>query len=116
MTSNLWVKLLAGNLSLLLSLITCTTALSIVVTPLYMSVILGLAQNDMQVPSALLVKQLLIAVLVPMIMGMMLHELYAAWVKHWQPVFAFAGSVGLLLAVFAEVKNTPWLSPTHPCL
>jgi hypothetical protein len=27
MTSNLWVKLLAGNLSLLLSLITCTTAL-----------------------------------------------------------------------------------------
>jgi predicted Na+-dependent transporter len=103
MTSNLWVKLLAGNLSLLLSLITCTTALSIVVTPLYMSVILGLAQNDMQVPTALLVKQLLIAVLAPMILGMILCELYAVWVKRWQPVFAFAGSIGLHLAVFANV-------------
>src|SRR5882724_10161665 len=34
MTSNLWVKVVEGNLALLVSLITCTTALSIVVTPL----------------------------------------------------------------------------------
>jgi predicted Na+-dependent transporter len=34
LTANLWVKVVAGNLTLLVSLITCTTALSIIVTPL----------------------------------------------------------------------------------
>src|SRR5262245_21223648 len=73
MTANLWVKVVEGNLVLLVSLITCTTALSIVVTPLSLSLILGLAQNDLQVPTALLMKQLLVAVTMPMLVGMLLR-------------------------------------------
>src|SRR5882672_9936822 len=58
-------------LTWLLSLITCTAALSIVTTPLYMALILGLAQHDLHVPTALLMKQLLIAVMAPMLAGML---------------------------------------------
>ena len=103
MTSNLWVKVVEGNMALLVSLITCTTALSIVVTPLSLALILGLAQNDMHVPTALLMKQLLLAVMIPMLVGMLLRAWYDAWVQRWQGVFALAGSVGLHLAVFANV-------------
>jgi len=103
MTSNLWVKVVEGNLTLLVSLITCTTALGIVVTPLALSLILGLAQNDLQVPTGLLMKQLLLAVMVPMLVGMLLRAWSAAWVQRWQGVFTLAGSVGLHLAVFANV-------------
>jgi predicted Na+-dependent transporter len=78
MTSNLWVKVVEGNISLLVSLITLTTALSIVVTPMYLSVILGLAQNTIQVPTALLMKQLLIAVVTPMLVGVLLRAWYEA--------------------------------------
>jgi predicted Na+-dependent transporter len=103
MTSNLWVKMAEGNLALLVSLITCTAALSIVVTPLYMALILGLAQNDLHVPTALLMKQLLIAVMTPMLAGMLLRAWCEAWVQRWQGLFALAGSVGMHLAVFANV-------------
>jgi len=90
-------------LTWLLSLITCTAALSIVTTPLYMALILGLAQHDLHVPTALLMKQLLIAVMAPMLAGMLLRELCEAWVQRWQGVFVLMGSVGLHLAVFANV-------------
>src|SRR5262249_25569918 len=95
MTANLWVKVVEGNLALLVSLITCTTALSIVITPLWLSLILGLAQNDLQVPTALLMKQLLVAVTMPMLVGMLLRAWSEAWVQRWQAVFALAGNVGL---------------------
>src|SRR5262249_17873484 len=92
-----------ANLALLVALITCTTALSIVSTPLSLSLILGLAQHDLQVPSALLMKQLLVAVTMPMLVGMLLRAWAAAWVQRWQAGFALAGNVGLHLAVFANI-------------
>jgi BASS family bile acid:Na+ symporter len=103
MTSNVWVKMVEGNLALVVSLISCTAALSIVVTPLSMALLVGLAQNDLHVPTALLMKQLLITVMTPMLAGMLLRELCEAWVQHWQGVFALVGSVGLYLVVFANV-------------
>ena len=103
--SNLWNRLVKGNVPLLLVFLTLTTALNIFSTPFFLSTILGMAKSDIKVPTELLVGNLLIAVIFPLTVGMLMRQFFENFVLKHQDLISLFGVLGLHIAFFANSGN-----------
>lgn len=102
-TASIWVRDTRGDLELLVSLVVLTMSLGTLTAPAYLSFMSGLTANSIVIPRALILHQLLFGVLLPLVVGVTLNRLLRRWLSRVQPYFAFAGNVGLFLAVFLNV-------------
>lgn len=102
LTSALWVKVNAGNVSLLLATVAVTTALALVSIPVTMGLLPGLS-TGVKVPLGDMTKQLLLAVTLPLVVGIALRTKRPAFVGAYQPIFALLGTLGLYISVAGGV-------------
>ena len=63
----------------------------------------GLTANSIVIPQTMILRQLMIGVLLPLVVGVTLNRVLRARLKEVQPYFAFMGSFGLFMAVFLNV-------------
>jgi hypothetical protein len=64
---------------------------------------LDLSSNDVHFPANTLVRLLVLCIVVPLITGICLRELAPSWTRRWQSLFGIGGSLGLYIAVFANI-------------
>ncbi len=106
MTASIWVQLAAGNVALLLAVVAVTTTLSVVTVPLYCHLMPPLAhQAFTAVPVAVLVRQLVLSVVLPLAVGLGLRR----WARHWtgkaQPLLSMLGNISFLAALSTNVAD-----------
>ena len=102
-TASIWVRDTKGDLQLLVSLVVITMSVGTLVAPTYLYYMSGLTANSIVIPRLLILRQLMIGVLLPLVVGLVLNKVLRARLKQVQPYFAFAGNVGLFMAVFLNV-------------
>ncbi len=103
MTSSVWARVNFGNLSLLVALITLTTALALATVPLYFTALLGMSEAGVHVPTDTIVQQLVLSATVPLVLGLALRRFVPGWIERWSGVFTLAGNVALWAVVVANV-------------
>ena len=102
-TSSIWVRDSKGDLELLVSLVVITMSLGTLTAPVYLHFMSGLTANSIVIPRLIILRQLIVAVLVPLLVGVTLNRLLHKRLAAIQPYFAFLGSAGLFMAVFLNV-------------
>jgi len=102
-TATIWVRETRGDLELLLSLVVISMSLGTLTAPAYLYFMSGLAANSIVIPHLLILRQLLIGVLLPLVIGVTLNRLVGERLPSIQPYFATAGTLGLFMAVFLNV-------------
>lgn len=103
MTSALWVRLSAGNVPLLLSLITVTTGLSVASVPVYLRALLGVSGAGVEVPTDSIIQQLVISVTAPLVLGLSLRHVLPKVVTKLQDGVTMFANLALWLVVVANV-------------
>lgn len=102
-TATIWVRDTKGDIQLLVSLVAITMALGTLTAPAYLYYMSGLTANSIVIPRALMLRQLMIGVLLPLVMGVTLNRLLSKRLPSVQPYFTLMGNVGLFMAVFLNV-------------
>lgn len=102
-TASIWVRDTKGDLQLLVSLVVITMSVGTLMAPTYLYYMSGLTANSIVIPRMLILRQLMIGVLLPLVVGLVLNKVLRSRLKRVQPYFAFAGNVGLFMAVFLNV-------------
>lgn len=102
-TASIWVRDTKGDLQLLVSLVVITMSVGTLLAPTYLYVMSGLSANSIVIPRALILRQLLVGVLLPLVVGLTLNRVLRARLPRVQPLFSFLGNVGLFMAVFLNV-------------
>jgi predicted Na+-dependent transporter len=102
-TSAIWVRDTRGDIELLVSLVVITMSVGIATAPLYLYYMSGLTTNSIVIPSALIFKQLVIGVLIPLVLGITLNKVLRKRLPKVQPYFAMGGNIGLFMAVYLNV-------------
>jgi BASS family bile acid:Na+ symporter len=102
-TASIWVRDAKGDIELLVSLVVITMSLGTLTAPLYLYYMNGLSANSIVIPPMLILRQLMIGVLLPLIIGISLNKLLRKQLSRIQPVFTLMGSAGLFMAVYLNV-------------
>jgi predicted Na+-dependent transporter len=102
-TASIWVRDAKGDIELLVSLVVITMSLGTLTAPIYLYYMNGLTANSIVIPPVLILRQLLLGVLVPLVVGMSLNKLLRPHLAKIQPYFTFMGSTGLFMAVYLNV-------------
>jgi predicted Na+-dependent transporter len=102
-TASIWVRDTKGDIELLVSLVVITMSLGTLTAPTYLHFLSGLTANSIVIPRLAMLRQLMVGVLLPLVVGMTLNRVLRAHLKRVQPYFTFLGSVGLFMAVFLNV-------------
>jgi BASS family bile acid:Na+ symporter len=102
-TASIWVRDTKGDIELLVSLVVITMSLGTLTAPMYLHFMSGLTANSIDIPRGMMLRQLMIGVLLPLVIGITLNRVLRAHLKRVQPYFTFLGSVGLFMAVFLNV-------------
>ena len=102
-TASIWVRDTKGDIELLVTLVVITMAVGTLTAPLYLHFMSGLTTNSIAIPRLMMLRQLMIGVLLPLVIGVVLNRVLRARLKSVQPYFTFMGSVGLFMAVFLNV-------------
>ena len=102
-TAAIWVRDTRGNIELLVSLVVITMSLGTLTAPAYLHFMSGLTANSIVIPRLLILRQLVIGVLVPLVVGVTLNRLLRKRLPTVQPWFAVLGNVGLFMAVYLNV-------------
>jgi len=102
-TASIWVRDAKGDLELLVSLVVITMSLGTLTVPVYLYLMSGLTANSIVIPRLMILRQLLVGVLAPLVVGITLNRLLRKRLAAIQPYFAFLGSAGLFMAVFLNV-------------
>lgn len=114
-TSSIWVRDTRGDLELLVTLVVITMSLGTLTAPAYLYFMTGLTANSIVIPPMLILRQLLVGVLTPLVVGMALNRILRKQLPRVQPYFAFAGTVGLFMAVYLNVGTaSPLLRHLSP--
>ena len=114
-TAAIWVRDTKGDIELLVSLVVITMSIGTLTAPIYLGVMSGLTANSMVIPRALILRQLMVGVLLPLATGIALNHLLRKSLARVQQYFALLGSIGLFMAVFLNVgtaspllRNLSW--------
>jgi bile acid:Na+ symporter, BASS family len=102
-TASIWVRDTRGDLDLLVSLVVITMATSALSAPAYLYAMSGLAKSSIAVSPLVILRQLLVGVLVPLVVGVGLNRALGPRLPRLQPWFALLGNLGLFMAVFLNV-------------
>ena len=102
-TASIWVRDTKGDIELLVSLVVITMSVGTLTAPMYLHFMSGLTANSIEIPRVMMLRQLMIGVLLPLVIGITLNRVLRAHLKRVQPYFTFLGSVGLFMAVFLNV-------------
>jgi predicted Na+-dependent transporter len=102
-TASIWVRDTKGDIELLVSLVIITMSIGTLIAPTYLYFMGNLTENSIVIPRLLIFKQLAIGVLLPLVVGITLNKVLRKRLTKVQPYFAFAGNVGLFMAVFLNV-------------
>jgi len=102
-TASIWVRDTKGDLQLLVSLVVITMSIGTLLAPTYLYYLSGLTANSIVIPRLLILRQLMIGVLLPLVLGLVLNKVLRSRLSRVQPYFAFGGNVGLFMAVFLNV-------------
>jgi len=102
-TATIWVRDTKGDVELLVSLVVISMSLGTLTAPAYLHWMSGLAANSIVIPRLVILRQLLVGVLLPLVVGVSLNRLLGKWLSSIQPYFTVMGSVGLFMAVFLNV-------------
>jgi len=102
-TAAIWVRDTHGDIELLVSLVVITMGIGTLTAPLYLYYMSDLGGSTIVIPRAMILKQLMIGVLVPLIIGMTLNRLLRARLPRVQPYFTMMGNIGLFMAVYLNV-------------
>jgi BASS family bile acid:Na+ symporter len=102
-TSAIWVRDTKGDIELLVSLVVITMSLGTLTAPIYLYYMSGLTTNSIVIPQGMMLRQLMVGVLLPLIVGVTLNRLLRARLSRVQPWFALMGNIGLFMAVFLNV-------------
>ena len=73
----------------------------------------GLTANSIVIPRLMILRQLMVGVLAPLVVGITLNRLLRKRLAAIQPYFAFLGSAGLFMAVFLNVGTAAPLIRHH---
>jgi predicted Na+-dependent transporter len=102
-TASIWVRDTKGDIELLVCLVVLTMSVGTLTAPLYLRFMSNLGANSIVIPTVLILRQLLVGVLVPLVVGLVLNKVLRARLKTVQPYFTFMGSFGLFMAVYLNV-------------
>ncbi len=102
-TASIWVRDTKGDIQLLVSLVVITMSLGTLIAPTYLYCMSGLTANSIVIPRLMILRQLMIGVLLPLVVGVILNKVLRKRLTKVQPYFAFMGNVGLFMAVFLNV-------------
>jgi BASS family bile acid:Na+ symporter len=102
-TASIWVRDTKGDLELLVSLVVITMSLGTLTAPLYLHFMSGLTANSIVIPRATILRQLMVGVLLPLVVGISLNRVLRKVLSRVQPYFALLGTVGLFMAVYLNV-------------
>lgn len=102
-TASIWVRDTKGDLELLVSLVVITMSVGTLTAPIYLHYMSGLTANSIVIPRAMILKQLVIGVLVPLVAGVTLNKLLRPRLPRVQPYFGLMGNLGLFMAVYLNV-------------
>jgi len=102
-TATIWARDAKGDIELLVSLVVITMALGTLTAPIYLSYMSGLTANSIVIPQAMIFRQLLVGVLLPLVIGVSLNRILRKRLSRVQPYFAFLGNLGLFMAVYLNV-------------
>ncbi len=102
-TSALWVRINDGNVPLLLAIVTVNSALAVVTIPSITAILPGVSGGAHPVPIDSLVRQLVMSVTVPLILGVALRRVARSFVERWEAAFALVGTVALFFSVGTNV-------------
>jgi BASS family bile acid:Na+ symporter len=102
-TSAIWVRDTKGDVQLLVSLVVITMSVGTMLAPTYLAFMAGLTANSIVIPRLVILRQLLVGVVLPLIIGVSLNHLIRSHLPRVRPYFAFMGNVGLFMAVFLNV-------------
>jgi BASS family bile acid:Na+ symporter len=106
MTASIWVRLATGNVALLLAVVAVTTTLSVVTVPLYSHLMPPLAHEAFTaVPVAVLVRQLVLSVVLPLAAGLGLRRWASQWADRAQPLLSLLGNLSFLAALSTNVAG-----------
>jgi len=102
-TSAIWVRDTKGDLQLLVSLVVITMSVGTLIAPTYLFYMSGMTANSIVIPRLMILRQLMIGVLLPLVVGLILNKALRKRLSKVQPYFAFGGNVGLFMAVYLNV-------------
>ncbi len=103
-TSNLMTYYAKGDLALSISLTSFSTVLSLVFTPLLMSLYCANVP-EVTIPVKLVVQTIIILVIVPLAIGMSVRSRWAAFAKKATPFFSVLGVLALLFLISAGLLS-----------
>ncbi len=103
-TSNLMTYFAKGDLALSISLTSFSTALSILFTPLTLTLYCTNVP-EVNMPVTLIMLSILVLVLVPLIIGMSIHYKWPRLAKKATPVFSVLGIIAVLFIIIAGVVS-----------
>jgi bile acid:Na+ symporter, BASS family len=104
MTAAPWVRLAGGNVAVALALIALTTALSVVVVPLYASA-LPVAPASAMAPFAEVSQHLMFTVALPLACGLSLRTLLPRGADRVEPAISLLGTASLFAALATNVAG-----------
>jgi BASS family bile acid:Na+ symporter len=102
-TASIWVRDAKGDIEMLVSLVVITMSLGTLTAPVYLYYMNGLTANSIVIPPVLILRQLMVGVLVPLVVGMTLNKLVRKHLAKIQPYFTIMGNAGLFMAVYLNV-------------
>jgi len=102
-TASIWVRDTKGDIELLVCLVVLTMSLGTLTAPVYLRLMSDLGSNSIVIPTLQILRQLVVGVLVPLVVGLALNKILRARLKTIQPYFTFMGSFGLFMAVYLNV-------------
>jgi BASS family bile acid:Na+ symporter len=102
-TAAIWVRDTRGDLELLVSLVVITMSVGTLTAPAYLYYMTGLTANSIVIPHLMILRQLVLGVLVPLVIGVTLNRVLRARLPRVLPFFTFFGSMGLFAAVYLNV-------------
>ena len=103
-TSNLFTQLTRGDLALSISLTALSTVLSLVFTPLLLSLYCSNVP-DVEIPVGLIVSTIAVLVIIPLIIGMTVRSRWAAFAQKSTRIFSLLGLVALVFLIVAGVVS-----------
>jgi BASS family bile acid:Na+ symporter len=102
-TASIWVRDTRGDLDLLVSLVVITMSVGTLTAPAYLYFMTDLTANSIVIPHATILRQLVLGVLLPLVIGVTLNGVLSQRLPRIQPFFTLLGSIGLFTAVYLNV-------------
>ena len=103
-TSNLLTQLTKGDLALSISLTSVSTVLSLIFTPLLLSLYCSNVPNVV-IPVALIVQTIVVLVIIPLAIGMSVRAKWPNFAQKSTKVFSILGLVALLFLIVAGIMS-----------